>query len=171
MAKKRIRKVVKKCVLCDMVFVGYDNRAKYCSLDCSRNDPEKSKRLSDSMRAARSEHPEKFSHGETHSKKVAAGTRGKYKSDATSILDFSSRTTSKILSRLKVPCSRCGWDQAVCDLHHIHGKEEEDSNSHENLCCLCPNCHRLVHTGVVAKEDLIPFKTQVHDDWKNFYYG
>ena len=89
----------------------------------------------------------------------------------TSILDVSSRTTVKILKRLNIGCSLCGWDKASCDVHHIKGRQIEDANAHSNLAYLCPNCHRLVHSGVIGRDALISLETQIGDRWKDYYYG
>ncbi len=38
------------------------------------------------------------------------------------------------------------------EVHHIDGNRE--NNSGENLVCLCPSCHTLVHRGVITKNEL-----------------
>ena len=67
--------------------------------------------------------------------------------DLQNLLEASSRTVSKILYRLKVPCSLCGWNKATCDIHHIISKKAGGNNSNENLIIICPNCHREIHAG------------------------
>lgn len=42
-------------------------------------------------------------------------------------------------------CERCGWAEAICDVHHRIPKSEGGLNTIENGIVLCPNCHRLVH--------------------------
>lgn len=46
-------------------------------------------------------------------------------------------------------CMICGWDKAKCDIHRI--KEGKDGGKYEkkNVVILCPNCHRLVHRGII----------------------
>lgn len=47
----------------------------------------------------------------------------------------------------KLPCFVCGWDKAPCDVHRrISGKDNGKYNM-RNMISLCPNCHRLVHSG------------------------
>lgn len=41
-----------------------------------------------------------------------------------SLFDVSSRTRTKILERMKMCCSLCGWSQSTVDLHHIISKKE-----------------------------------------------
>ena len=74
---------------------------------------------------------------------------------------------------MKLGCSKCGWDKSTCDLHHINGRKIENADLHENLCYLCPNCHRLVHKHLIKKEDLVSLDKQLNKlniDWKKYYY-
>jgi len=87
------------------------------------------------------------------------------------LFDLSSRTVTKILKRMKIGCSRCGWNQASCDLHHIHGRKIENSHDHTNLSLLCPNCHRLVSEKKIVTENLQNLFDQIGDSWKDFYFG
>jgi 5-methylcytosine-specific restriction endonuclease McrA len=88
-----------------------------------------------------------------------------------SILDLSSRTVRKILQRLNVGCSRCGWHEGGCDIHHVHGRKIVNANVHSNLALLCPNCHRLVHEHKILPESLVTLDHQVGDSWKDQYGG
>lgn len=83
------------------------------------------------------------------------------------IMDVSSRTVSKILSRLNVGCSNCGWNESSCDLHHIIPKSKNGSNSHDNLTLLCPNCHRLAHTEKL--DVFINLNEHIGDSWREHY--
>lgn len=67
-------------------------------------------------------------------------------------------------------CSRCGWDEAIGDLHHIEGRKIENPHKHENLSYLCPNCHRLFHTGKIKKDEIKTFEKQFGDIWKDYYF-
>ena len=89
----------------------------------------------------------------------------------TSIWDVSSRTITKILKRMNVGCSRCGWKEATCDIHHIRGKQIDNPHAHTNLTILCPNCHRLFHAGIIGPSDVITLEQQVGERWKDFYHG
>jgi 5-methylcytosine-specific restriction endonuclease McrA len=55
-------------------------------------------------------------------------------------------------------CMRCGWNEATCDSHHIIAKASGGLNTLENSVVLCPNCHRLVHAGIVSTDELIAIR-------------
>lgn len=38
------------------------------------------------------------------------------------------------------------------DTHHIQSTSLEGSNKLYNKCNICPNCHRLIHTGEIIIE-------------------
>lgn len=101
--------------------------------------------------------------------------KGLSNSTAKSLLDVSSRTTSKIITRMlddkKICCSICGWDKARGDIHHINGRKILDADNHKNLCYLCPNCHRLAHKGKLKKEELISLEVQIGNSWIDYFYG
>ena len=42
-------------------------------------------------------------------------------------------------------CSRCGWDKAMCDVHHIVPRSKGGLNKLSNAEVICPNCHRVHH--------------------------
>ena len=67
-------------------------------------------------------------------------------------------------------CAKCGYDRcgAALDFHHINPEEKEftigkhRSKSKENLLkeiskcvCLCANCHRKIHAGLINLEDYL----------------
>lgn len=83
------------------------------------------------------------------------------------IFDVSSRTKVKILGRLGVGCSNCGWNSAACDLHHIIPKRLGGTNSHDNLTILCPNCHRLAHSNKL--HSFVSLLEQVGETWRTHY--
>ncbi len=87
------------------------------------------------------------------------------------IFDLSKRTISKIIKRLDLKCSRCGWDEGVCDIHHINPKNNGGTDDHTNLTYICPNCHRLAHMGKILSNELITLDIYIGDKWKDFYYG
>lgn len=91
--------------------------------------------------------------------------------DPKSILDVSKRTVTKILRRLDCGCSICGWKEATCDIHHIKPKKDGGSDMNDNLCILCPNCHRKVHDFKIDSNTLISIDEFIGDKWKKFYYG
>lgn len=83
------------------------------------------------------------------------------------IFEVSSRTRCKIIKRLGIECSSCGWDKSVCDLHHIIPKSIGGTNDHTNLTVLCPNCHRLAHDKKIT--DFTSLEEHVGDRWKDYY--
>ena len=99
--------------------------------------------------------------------------RGKKNSVGTkipeNIFDVSNRTKVKILNRLNNGCSVCGWAEASCDLHHIIPKSRGGTNNHDNLTLICPNCHRLAHSG--KELNFISLKEQVGENWRKYYYA
>lgn len=88
-----------------------------------------------------------------------------------SILELSSRTVSKIIERLNIGCSICGWNEAICDIHHIIFTKNGGDNKHTNLTYICPNCHRLAHAGKINSDQLINLQDYIGDRWKDVYYG
>jgi len=87
-----------------------------------------------------------------------------------SIVELSKRTIAKILKRLGIGCSYCGYDKTTGDIHHINGRKTEDADNHSNLSYLCPNCHREVHRGLIDSKELITLKEQINDRWLEYYY-
>ena len=88
-----------------------------------------------------------------------------------SIMDVSRRTAQKILKRMDIPCSYCGWNDTVGDIHHISGKKTENADSHDNLSYICPNCHRKAHRGLIASNELTTLSEYVGSAWLVYYYG
>ena len=89
-----------------------------------------------------------------------------------SIMEVSSRTVTKIMKRMEIPCSYCGWyvEGAVGDLHHIIEKKNGGTDDMSNLTYICPNCHRLVHNGIIKIEELKSI-SEIAPLWKKHYYG
>lgn len=57
-------------------------------------------------------------------------------------------------------CDICGFDYSpVLHIHHIIPIKDYGDNSDNNIACLCPNCHTLVHRGyeLINKEDTKSF--------------
>lgn len=131
---------------------------------------EHKKKIGESVRQANIDHPERKVRGERLSKAVGRSTKGKYNRCPKSIMELSKRTVSKILVRVKAKCSRCGWNEESCDIHHIRGRKIPNADSHDNLSCLCPNCHRLTKRKI-KPEDIIPISVQFGDKLLDAYYG
>lgn len=109
-------------------------------------------------------------HNEETKRKIGKNNRMGLK-EPKSILDVSKRTITKILNRLNCGCSICGWNEATCDIHHIKPKKEGGSDMNDNLCILCPNCHRKVHDNKIDRNTLKSIVEYIGDKWKEFYYG
>ena len=48
-------------------------------------------------------------------------------------------------------CSACGW-QGPCDRHRVIPETLGGGYTIGNVTILCPNCHRLVHMGLLVVE-------------------
>lgn len=73
------------------------------------------------------------------------------------------------LNQMKSPCIICGESEPVCiDFHHINpidkeftigkhrGKSRESLSKEISKCvCLCANCHRKAHAGLIDLHDYI----------------
>lgn len=78
----------------------------------------------------------------------------KYKSIKTTIKKASLKTKGTLISKLRSKdykqinsyCYFCG-EELVIDTHHVKMLKEKD-NSKNNLICLCPNHHAMLHRGV-----------------------
>lgn len=153
-------------------FCGHSCSAKYSNKNRPPLTEEHRRKIRDGVKRAHQEHPEWFPQGQKHIDKIAETTRGKYRGNTIqSILDVSNRTISKILKRLNLGCCICGWNEGSCDIHHINGKKVQDANGHWNLTIICPNHHRLCHSGKIKKETLISLLEYFPKNWKEMYYG
>jgi len=153
------------------IFCSHSCAAKYNNGLRSPNSIKTRNLISISLKKYYSEHPEVIRKGEKQSKLVGNSTKGSTGKIPKNILDMSKRTVTKLLKRLNIACSRCGWKESTCDIHHINGKKIPDFNNHINLTILCPNCHRLVHTNKINKMELIPLSEILEDTWLDLYYG
>ena len=86
-----------------------------------------------------------------------------------SVLDMSKRTTAKIMKRLDVGCSCCGWNKGSCDIHHILPRSKGGDDSNDNLTLVCPNCHRLAHEEKIT--EFVSLTTQIGDEWRKYYFA
>lgn len=50
-------------------------------------------------------------------------------------------------------CCVCEWSKANLDVNHIDGNRHVDNNLN-NLCFMCPNCHREYTLGLITKDEL-----------------
>ena len=172
----------KICKECNNEFEIHRNNRRniFCSSSCAAKynnkfrkpvSDETRKLLSASMKKHYIEHPEAIRRGDEQSKLVGQAIKGSTGKIPKSIMELSKRTITKLLKRLNIACSRCGWKESTCDIHHINGKKIPNYDNHNNLTIICPNCHRLVHTHKIKKEELVPLSTQLKEDWLDMYYG
>lgn len=159
------------CKNCNDSFFG-DSRQMFCSKSCANKarvvTSDTKQRISKSLSEYHSTHPNALI---DHTEKVGKATKGKYKGKISSIFEVSPRTARKILGRIGLGCSYCGWNEELGDIHHIKGRKIENFNSHENLCYLCPNCHRLAGKGKIDTDKLISLNIYWPENWKDYYYG
>lgn len=94
----------------------------------------------------------------------------KSKLDVNTLYELSSRTIRKVLKRMNLGCSVCGWKEGVGDLHHINGRKIKDADNHNNLTYVCPNHHRLIHENKINKKTIITLEKQIGNKWKEYYY-
>jgi len=171
----------KICLSCDEEFKTLDKRQKFCSHSCAAKSnnarrlpktKEQRKKISESLKRYFELHPEKIRKGDVAAKSIIPYTKGKYREyPPDSILELSTRTIGKILKRLNIGCSLCGWDKCICDIHHIEGKKIEQCDKHGNLTYVCPNCHRMLHNKLIPIKNVITLENYIGETWKKFYYG
>lgn len=181
------RKRILICLNCYEQYQGTDPKQKYCSHRCAgfhnnwmkkygkgkKLTKKQKEKLSNSLKLYYSNlesHP--FKNSDEWSKKIGKATKGKYKKKAPlNIFEVSTRTRSKILSRLNLKCSCCGYDKCPGKLHHIKGKKINDFDNHSNLSFVCARCHDEIHYGLIKKSSLITLKDLIGDRWLEYYYG
>lgn len=56
-------------------------------------------------------------------------------------------------------CCVCGWNNANLDTNHINGNRHTN-NDFNNLCFLCPNCHREYSLGLISKTNIKKYQKQ-----------
>ena len=62
---------------------------------------------------------------------------------------------SRYSEKYRIPdngCIVCGWHVTSCDRHRIESFADRKGYTEENVRILCPNCHRLVHYGLLVVE-------------------
>lgn len=171
--------LIGRCLFCDNKFETIDKRKKFCNSSCSAKYNNKNRKLKKSSKEKISHSLKKhFNDNPRFSQPKKdffwAGiktSRHKFLKNPKNLYELSSRTRIKILERLEISCSKCGWDCCIGDMHHIQGRKIKDCHNHNNLSYLCPNCHRLVHKGLININNLISMEEQIGDEWKKHYYG
>jgi len=169
----------RRCKNCQEAFETLDHRQRFCGRSCAATFNGKRRRPTEAQKAVTSEALRAYWRGRKHTdeyrenmrESVGRTTKGKHNKKPKNIYDCSNRTRMKVLRRLMLPCSRCGWSRCVCDLHHIRGKKVPDPHNHRNLSNLCPNCHREAHDGLIDPGELTTFEEQVGKRWLDHYFG
>lgn len=166
---------MKICEYCNNEHLGGYGSGRFCSTKCARGFSTKEKRIeiNEKVSDSLSIRYNGLTKQQVTQRKIAH-KHASYirKIEVSSLLNLSARTVSKILKRMKLPCSKCEWyyDNVSCDIHHIIERKNGGNNEHENLTYLCPNCHRLVHNKIIKKEELINLVDYIGDEWKAFYF-
>lgn len=186
---------IKYCERCGKEHDGSYGSGRFCSQSCANtryvSDAQKKKtRLT--VKAAFEKHFQdgckcekcgKVFHSKDYSRKLCFDCQPttikhtKGKESPTSILDVSLRTVSKIIKRMELPCSCCGFfvKGVMFDIHHISPKSKGGTNNMDNLAYICPNCHRIAHTdSSLLVKPLVSLEQQLKErgkDWKDYYYG
>lgn len=167
---------MKKCEYCEKEHKGEYGSGRFCDYICARGFSTKSKRHEINLKVSKTLSGKEHN-GLTKQQRIQLEIADKHASyiretEVKSLLELSSRTVSKILKRMKLGCSCCGWlvEGVACDIHHIHEKKNGGNNDHTNLTYVCPNCHRLTHSGKIDKEKLVNLNDYIGDSWKDYYY-
>lgn len=61
----------------------------------------------------------------------------------------------KLIDEKKHDCEYCGKKNCYTNTHHIKSKGSGGNDTKDNLIELCGDCHRKVHDGIIAKEELL----------------
>lgn len=164
------------CENCQNHHDGKYGSGRFCSPKCSRGFSTKEKRSFINQKVSLTLQL-KLNNGLTRDQEMKRRGDLKYstyvrENEIASLRDLSSRTVSKVLRRMNLPCSFCGWhvDGVICDIHHIIERKKGGSDDHSNLTYICPNCHRLAHSGKIRSEDLINLDSYIGEKWREHYY-
>lgn len=164
---------MRQCERCNVEIKNRPDRNRFCSKSCSSIGRIKTKEhrenISAAVKKAWLEKREVFSSGSDHVKVTGAGTKTGRLID--NILNCSKRTYLKLIKRFELSCCICGWKEGTIDIHHINGRKIENPHSHSNLTPLCPNHHRLLHNGLLKKEDVISLDKILPENWQHEFYG
>lgn len=162
------------CENCNTQHDGSYGSGRFCSSKCARSYSTKNNRIEINKKVSQTLiNKQNLTKQERIQRKIAKRHASyERENNVTTLFDLSSRTVKKILKRMNLPCSLCGWyhENIVCDIHHIIEKKNGGNDDHDNLTYVCPNCHRLIHNNLINKNTLITLKDYIGDEWKNFYY-
>jgi hypothetical protein len=86
-----------------------------------------------------------------------------YKAEQGRLRAKARKARESVLLRANSECEICGWYSylpGILNVHHIIPLEQgqfkhgSDPNSPDNLICICPNCHAVVHKAMSRGDDL-----------------
>jgi len=65
-------------------------------------------------------------------------------------------TKEHLFEYYEYKCARCGYDDfpQILQIHHVVPVSIGGNNAISNLIILCPNCHRLYHSGILDMVDI-----------------
>ena len=67
-------------------------------------------------------------------------------------------------------CELCGFDLLdLLEIHHVLPLQQGGDNSLENILCLCPTCHRIVHKYISSLQNNNVDIDSIGDWFKNHY--
>lgn len=120
---------MKECPICGKRFVPNSGNQKYCSPKCCRM-------------------------AETERNIVKIAKRN-------AIQDKAKRENRNLIVAYGFKCAICGWRlpsneplKHGCQLHHIKHVSDGGTNNVSNLILLCPNCHKMAHSGFIPESEL-----------------
>jgi len=182
-----------KCENCNIDHDGSYGSGRFCSFKCARGFSTKNKRSEINKKVSISlknkDHSKNNPKGykkEILLKKIKEKELKKQKineeikkkklyiekeTKETFLFDLSKRSVSRVLNVIKnIGCSICGWNDTICDLHHIKEKKDGGPDTFDNLTYVCPNCHRKIHSKLIKSDTLISVENHINEDWKNIFY-
>lgn len=149
-------KIEKICQTCNKSFLA-DSReinrgnAKYCSLSCVGKAPKQLQYNQICKHCGK-----EFLSASKNAKYCSNSCKQKnyrIKQKSTIEQDYSIKHYYKIFEN--IPCEICNWDKSARDLHHIIEVSNGGTTEINNLICVCPNCHRMIHSNLISKDDLL----------------
>ena len=80
--------------------------------------------------------------------------------------DLKQQSRRKLHERAGGKCEYCGRELDYHDmqLHHVVPASMNGTNNPNNLMCLCPECHHLIHANAVVNHELIEKKLHEHPE-------
>ena len=80
--------------------------------------------------------------------------------------DLKKQSRLKLYERAGGKCEHCGrkLDYHDMQLPHVVPASMNGTNNPNNLMCLCPECHHLIHANAVVNHELIEKKLREHPE-------